>query len=68
MVISKGTKCYPSEKGHYNFYYPNLNEVFELTMNIEASLLPWVGYRGYRAFKVVSPKNFLPIKVLWVKE
>jgi len=67
MTITKGTKCRPSVRGHYNFYYPDTNQEYELSMSIEVNRLSWTGYDGYKAFEIMSPKDYLPMKVLWIK-
>ena len=39
MIVRKGTTVYPSVIGHYNFYYPNTNDPFILSMSIEVEKL-----------------------------
>jgi len=67
MIISKGTVCYGSVAGAYNFYYPDLQNELVLDMTIEAESMPWVKYDSFRAVRVVSPENFLPYKILWIE-
>jgi len=67
MIISKGTTCYGSIAGEYNFYYPNLQNELVLEMTIEAENMPWLQYNNFRAVRVTSPENFLPYKILWIK-
>ena len=67
MIISKGTVCYGSITGEYNFYYPNLQNELVLNMTIEAAAMPWLKYDRLKAVRVISPENFLPYKILWIK-
>jgi hypothetical protein len=67
MIIRAGTICYGSECGHYNFYYPNFNLKYELTISLQAQKLCWVGYEGYQAVKITSPENYLPLNIVWIK-
>ncbi len=67
MKINKGTVCYGSVAGTYNFYYPDLQNELVLDMTIEAESMPWVKYDRFEAVRVTSPENFLPYKLLWVK-
>ena len=66
-LISKGTTCYGSKMGHYNFHYPDPNQKYELLISIEATRLSWRSADGYTAFKILKPLDYLPIKVVWVK-
>ena len=66
-IIIKGTTCYGSKKGYYNFYYPDFDIKYELAMNVEVKDISWIGTGEYRAVKVVSPDGYLPVNVLWVK-
>jgi hypothetical protein len=68
MIINKGTKCHPSVIGHYNFFYPDFNKTYELSMSIEVKALTWKGFGDHRAYEIISPENYLPVKVLWIKE
>ena len=68
MIISKGTVCYGSITGEYNFYYPNLQNELVLDMTIEVENMPWLKYDKYEAVRVTSPENFLPYKILWIKQ
>ncbi len=68
MIIPKGTTCYGSEKGHYNFYYPNFEDKYETTLALEVVGMPWVGFEGYRAVKITSPENYLPLSIVWIKQ
>jgi hypothetical protein len=68
MILKKGTICYGSIKGHYDFFYPNLENKFELTMAIEVERLPWISYDDYKPMRVISPDNYLPVKVLWISK
>ncbi len=66
-VLSAGTQCYGSSIGHYNFYYPDLKQEYELTLNLEVEDLPWISSPPqYKAVKIVSPQNYLPFTVLWI--
>ena len=67
MIIRAGTLCYGSERGYYNFYYPNFDLKYELTISLEAQKLCWVGFEGYEAVKITSPENYLPLSVVWIK-
>tara|TARA_R100000963_G_C4640613_1_gene104264 strand:- start:1780 stop:2028 length:249 start_codon:yes stop_codon:yes gene_type:complete len=64
--ILPGTKCCASERGHYNFYYPDTNREFELTMKLEVEKLTWVSFKDYEAYRVISPENYLPVNVIWI--
>jgi hypothetical protein len=68
MTIKKGTECHPSVRGHYNFFYPDFSKIYKLAMNVEVNALTWKGIDQYRAYEVISPENYLPVKVLWIKE
>ncbi len=65
--IPRGTPCYGSTKGHYNFYYPNFTYNYETTMALEATLMPWVCFDDPRAVKIVSPENYMPLQIVWIK-
>ena len=67
MIIPKGTVCYGSIAGQYNFYYPDLQNELVLDMTIEAENMPWLKYNRCKAVRVTSPENFLRYKVLWIK-
>ncbi|HHZ95731.1 MAG TPA: hypothetical protein EYN67_09255 [Flavobacteriales bacterium] len=67
MIVSKGTKCHPSIKGYYNFFYPDFDKTYELTMSIEVKRLAWIGFGGHTAFEIISPQGHLPMKVLWIR-
>lgn len=67
MIIKKGTTVYPSVIGHYNFYYPNTNDPFILTMNIEVEKLPWKSTSKKVPVTISSPENYLQYKVLWIE-
>ena len=66
ITVRKGTICYGSELGHYNFVYPDYEKKYTLTLTIEVKPLPWIGYNGLTAVKVVSPRDYLPVSVVWV--
>lgn len=67
MTIKKGTTVYPSKIGHYNFHYPNTNDPFTLTMNIEVEKLSWKTSTRKTPVKISSPENYLQYKVLWIE-
>ena len=67
MNIKKGTTVYPSKIGHYNFHYPNTNDPFTLTMNIEVEKLSWKTSTRKTPVKISSPENYLRYKVLWIE-
>ena len=68
MMINKGTICHPSVRGHYNFFYPDFNKIYELSMKIEVRALTWKEFNNHRAYEIISPENYLPVKVLWIKD
>ena len=68
MILKKGTIWYGSELGDYNMFYPAYDQKYELTMNVEVTKLAWIGYDGYKAVQVISPADYLPVKVLWIPE
>tara|TARA_R100001082_G_C4283748_1_gene125059 strand:- start:21 stop:245 length:225 start_codon:yes stop_codon:yes gene_type:complete len=41
-MLKKGTTVYPSVKGYYNFFYPNIETEIILKNDIEAKLLPFM--------------------------
>jgi len=66
-ILSPGAICYGSTCGHYNFYYPDLTQKYELTLNLEVEDLPWISSpQEYKAVKVISPQGYLPFSVLWI--
>ena len=67
MIIKKGTTVYPSVIGQYNFHYPNNNDPFILTMNIEVEKLPWKSTSKKVPVTISSPENYLQYKVLWIE-
>ena len=67
-TIKKGTVCYGSELGHYNFHYPDFSRKYELRIPVEVSRLTWIAYQGFQAYKVEAPTDYLPIGVLWIRE
>ena len=68
MIIRKGTTVYPSERGHYNFHYPQKDRPYELSLDIEVKDLHWVRHDSLIPVEVISPKNYLPYVVLWIEE
>jgi len=68
MIIRKGTTVYPSERGHYNFHYPKKSDPYQLNIDIEVKSLPWIHEDGVTPVEVVSPQDYLPYVVLWIKE
>jgi len=67
MIIPKGTMCYGSKKGHYNFYYPNFDDKYETTLALEAARMPWISFDDHMPVRIVSPENFLPLSIVWIK-
>ena len=67
MIVRKGTTVYPSVIGQYNFHYPNTNDPFILTMNIEVEKLPWKSTSKKVPVTISSPENYLQYKVLWIE-
>ena len=68
MKISKGTTVYPSDLGQYNFHYPKMDDPYTLSMDIDVKVLHWIRYDKLTPVEVISPKNYLPYAVLWIKE
>ena len=68
MIVKKGTTVYPSVIGQYNFHYPNTNDPFILTMNIEVEKLPWKSTSKKITVTISSPENYLQYKVLWIEQ
>ena len=68
MIIPKGTTCYGSQKGYYNFYYPNFDDKYETTLALEVNLLPWITFESFAAVKIESPENYLPLNIVWIKK
>ena len=71
--IPKGTKCFTSILGHYNFWYANKTISFLLTTEIPANPVGWhSGGSGYTPYKVspdAIPEHIEnPIPVVWVKD
>jgi len=67
MIVKKGSTVYPSVIGQYNFHYPNTNDPFILTMNIEVEKLPWKSTSKKVPVTISSPENYLQYKVLWIE-
>ena len=67
MIVKKGTTVYPSVIGQYNFHYPNTNDPFILTMNIEVEKLPWKSTSKKVPVTISSPENYLQYEVLWIE-
>jgi len=58
----------PSQKGHYNFYYPCTRE-FTSVDEIQGSRLSWTGGGEFVAIKVqqeVAQRFESPVNVIWV--
>jgi hypothetical protein len=68
MILPKGTTVYPSERGHYNFHYPQKDNPYELSLDIQVKDLHWVRQDNMIPVEVISPKNYLPYVVLWVDQ
>jgi|21_taG_2_1085346.scaffolds.fasta_scaffold03266_10 hypothetical protein len=66
MILPKGTTVYPSERGHYNFHYPQKDKPYELSLDIQVKDLHWVRQDNMIPVEVISPKNYLPYVVLWI--
>ena len=67
MIIRPGTTCYGSQKGHYNFYYPDFDEKYETRLTLEADQLPWVKFGKYAAVQITTAENYLPLKIVWIE-
>jgi len=67
-TLPKGTLCYGSSKGYYNFYYPNFEDKYETTLSLEATDMPWLNFNGHQAMQITSPQNYLPLSIVWVKK
>ena len=68
MILKEGMICYGSEVGYYNFYYPNFDYKITLPTDFVVDKLVWRGYGDHVAVRVVSPKNEIPVTVLWIPE
>ena len=68
MILRKGTTVYPSDVGHYNFYYPRKAAPYVLTMDIQVKDLHWVRHGNMLPVEVVGPKGYLPYVVLWIDQ
>jgi len=68
MILKKGTHCYISEIGYYNFYYPDFNREIILPKDFVVDNLMWRAYNNHMAVNVISPENELPVTVLWIRE
>jgi hypothetical protein len=53
-MVKKGTKCYVSEMGHYNFYYPDTDKQCKFASDAIINKLPWALYQGLQAVRVAS--------------
>ena len=51
-MVKKGTKCYISEIGYYNFYYPNTDKECKFVSDAIINKLPWALHKGLQAVKV----------------
>ena len=67
MIVKKGTTVYPSEIGQYNFHYPQDEDPYILTLDVEVTKLHWAKRNNKTPVKVRSPENYLPYSVLWVE-
>ena len=67
MILRKGQTYYRSELGHYAIHYPSTVE-YELRISIEVERLPWAAPKGFKAYKVVSPLDYMQETVLWIKD
>jgi len=63
IIIPKGTRVCPSERGHNNFYYPTLNKHATLTEDIEVEQLHWIGGGSLSAYKVIGLR-----KIIWIEK
>ncbi len=53
-MIGKGTSCYKSEMGHYNFLYPNMNEEYFFSSDSIITELTWPSLNGLVAVNVIN--------------
>ena len=67
ITLRKGTVVYPSEIGEYNFHYPQTQDPYILTMDIQVSKLHWAVRDNKTPVKVCSPENYIPYSVLWLE-
>jgi len=67
-ILKKGTVCYGSTLGYYNFHYPDFSRKYELRIPVKVEYLTWATRQGFQAYKVESPTDYLPIGVLWIHE
>jgi len=71
-MVRKGTKCYPTEVGHYNFHYPDMTRECEFLSDAVVKEKSWVGHEGLQA--VTVPGGFVEslcesnnkINVVWI--
>ena len=68
FILSKGTICYASEVGVYNFYYPDFGKKYEIRVPTEVQPMSWIGTQDHMAVKILHPSPHLPFSVLWVKK
>jgi hypothetical protein len=68
FILAKGTVCYSSEVGVYNFYYPNFENKYEIRVPTEVQYMSWIGTQDYVAVKILYPSPHLPFSILWVKK
>lgn len=68
FILEKGTICYSSEVGVYNFYYPDLEKKYEIRVPTEVESMAWLGARNHVAVKLLNPTAYLPFSILWIKK
>jgi len=68
VIIPKGTSICPSQRGHYNFYYPNHKECTILTEDLRVSQLYWLGGGNLKAYKIEGQKNVVWAEKTCIKE
>ena len=66
--LKQGTLVCPSKLGHYNFHYPDLDNALELARDITVKDLHWIGFDDFIATEVITPENYLPFVVIWIKK
>lgn len=69
--VPSGVRIRPSERGHYNFWYPCEKREYVSSASFVCEQLMWRGSDQWQAI-LVSPEDAIayesPIRVLWVEK
>ena len=69
FLIKKGSECCFSERGHYNFIYPNHSKKFVSSRSILVKHIShWIGYDDMRPYIVKDENTDKKGSIIWTNK